>query len=216
VKGMLGLLERAGLVRREGDFDVDLASSEGEQVLPAVDDTVDVPLETTTSVSLDQIYSNAQIALSPYPAERLLRLIEGLKAMDDATRLQTIQAIDAADDTWSIEDPVRDAAAKMSAIEAHAAALRSSVARAERDTQERLEALRKNQETSIAEIRRQITELEGLLAREVARGAQDAASIEAAYQTQRDAVARDLGSLAQAADQFKALVAQFNAVIPTK
>lgn len=213
---MLGLLERAGLVRREGDIDVDLVSAEGDPVIPAVDDTVQVPLEATTNVSLDQIYSNAQIALSPYPAERLLRLIDGLKAMDEATRLQTIQAIDAADDTWSIEDPVRDAAAKMSAIEAHTAALRSSVARAERDTQARLEALRKNQEASIAEIRRQITELEALLEREVARGAQEAASIEAVYQAQRDTVARELGSLAEVADQFRALVAQFNPVIPTK
>ncbi len=213
---MLGLLERAGLVRREDGLDAGLASVEAELAESAAEDAVQVPLEAAPGVSLDQIYANARIAPSPYPAERLLRLIDGLKAMDDATRLQTIQAIDAADDTWSIEDPVRDAAAKMSAIEAHAGALRSSVAQAERDTQARLEALRKNQEASIAEIRRQITELEGLLAREVARGAQEAASIEAGYQTQRDAAARDIGALAQVADQFKALVAQFNAVIPTK
>ena len=157
----------------------------------------------------DRIYAAAGVPSCAYPAERLLRLLEGLKAMDEGLRRQTIQAIDAADDSWTIEDPRRDAAAKVAALERHAASLRAGLAQAEKDTQERLQALIQRQEGTVAEIRRQIADLEGLLAREIARGAQEHAALDAALQSQREAANHEIGNLSRAAAALTGLIAQF-------
>ena len=125
MKGMMDLLERTGLVHRVGDADGMAADTEAvnaTQDAPQTPQTpgmpesapaeVTPPLEQSTGMTLEQVYAAAGVPPCAYPAERLLRLIDGLKAMDEATRRQTIQALDAADDSWSLEDPKRDAAAK--------------------------------------------------------------------------------------------------------
>lgn len=101
-------------------------------------------------MTLEQIYEAAGVPPCAYPAERLLRLIDGLKAMDDATRLTTMRAIDAADDSWSIDDPQRDAAAKVAALERHAASIRAALAHAEQDRQARRQQLSRDSDQARA------------------------------------------------------------------
>jgi hypothetical protein len=233
MKGMLDLLERAGLVRRVGD-DETPAAAEGAgaadseptraaesaaasggaanaavRAAPAAAGPADAPAEAT-ALALEEVYARASVAPCVYPAERLLRLIDGLKAMDEPMRRTTIQAIDAADDSWSIDDPMRDAAAKVAAIERHAATIRAGVAQAEQQTQAELAALQQRQEATVAEVRRQVADLEGLLAREVARGAQGAAALESALQSQRQNAQRELDALARAAGELSSLMAQYS------
>lgn len=216
MKGMLDLLERAGLVRRMDEAgtvpDEPAAADATPQAVapPAVPEPAP-PVEQSTGMSLEQVFAAAGVPPCAYPAERLLRLLDGLKAMDEATRRVTIQAIDAADDSWSIEDPLRDAQAKVASIERHAQAIRAGVAQAEQETQARLQELAQRQESSVAEIRRQIADLDGLLAREIARGAQETAALEAALAAQRENANRELGSLSRAAGALTGLVAQFGA-----
>jgi len=231
----MNLLERAGLVRRVEDPE-DMA--EGAESTGANDAGADhatdpsadgsagqapdfaaadaaPPVEESTGMTLEQVYAAAGVPPCAYPAERLLRLLDGLKAMDGALRHQTIQAIDAADDSWSIEDPQRDAAAKVAAIEAHAASIRTGLAQAEQETQAQVNELTQRQDTSVAEIRRQIADLEGLLAREIARGAQQGAGLESALQTKRENANRELRHLAQAAGELTGLIAQFGSAKTT-
>ena len=233
MKGMMDLLERAGLVRRVDGADglpsdgvTDAAAARGvAEVAPtahAAHAQGDAPhsdavsaVADTTGMTLEQIYATAAVPPCAFPAERLLRLIDGLKAMDAGMRRQTILALDAADDTWSLADPQRDAAAKVAAIEQHALSIRAGVALAEQETTSRLGKLQQLQETSVAEIRRQISDLEGLLGREIARGAQDTAALEAALKTLREAANRELGKLAHAASTLSGLIAQFAAQAPT-
>lgn len=224
MKGMLDLLERAGLVRRVGNDEAPVAAESAEAADPgparaaepaaaASADPAVAPADTladATGLSLEEVYARAGVAPCVYPAERLLRLIDGLKAMDEPMRRTTIQAIDAADDSWSIDDPMRDAAAKVAAIERHAATIRSGVAQAEQHAQAELAALQQRQETTVAEVRRQIADLEGLLAREVARGAQGAAALEATLQAQRQNAQRELDALARAASALSSLIAQYS------
>jgi hypothetical protein len=214
MKGMFNLLERAGLVSRVEDTESAQAdaepSREAPHAAPSGDTDAAAPADRPVGMSLEQIYESAKVPPCPYPAERLLRLIDGLKAMDAPTRRQTIQALDAADDSWSIDDPKRDAAAKVAAIERHAASIRAAVAHDQKETQAGLQELGQRQETTVAEIRRQIAELEGLLAREIARGAAETAQLEAAHQTRRDDANRELAQLAQAAQALTALIAQFD------
>jgi hypothetical protein len=219
MKGMLDLLERAGIVRRVGEEDAAPAQGEPAEAdspppaaepEPASSGAAAAPaLADSAGLSLEQIYARAGVPACAYPAERLLRLLDGLKAMDENTRRTTIQAIDAADDSWSIVDPMRDAAGKVSAIERHAAAIRGGVAQAEQQTERDLAELQLRQDTAVAEIRRQITDLEGLLAREIARGAQAAAALEAALQGQRQQARHELEGLTRAAASLTALMAQF-------
>jgi hypothetical protein len=227
MKGMFDLLEKAGLVRRLGETPgADTALPEepaAEAYAPAEPEVAMEPAGAAAPVeaaapglTLEQIYAAAGVPPSPYPAERLLRLIDGLKAMDEATRRTTIQAIDAADDSWAIEDPMRDAAAKVAALERRSGAIRAAVAQAEQQTQAELGALQQRQEGTVAEIRRQIADLEGLLAREIERGAQGAAALESALATERQRAQQELDQLARAAGALTGLITQFGAPNNTK
>ncbi len=228
MKGMMNLLERAGLVRREGEgealeSELEPASADLRQTQhgspPASLASGDLgsalsndgPVPDVSGLSLAQIYANAGVVAASYPAERLLRLLDGLKAMEEGTRRQAIAAMDAADDTWTIADPLHDASLKIAAIEAHAATLRAGVTQAEQDTQLALASVQQRQDTSVTEIKRQITELEGLLARELARGAQENAALGAALQAKKEAALRELESLMRTVGEFQALVSQFKA-----
>lgn len=221
MKGMMSLLERAGLVRQDDT---------GQDSVPpdAVADSVSAPeqssgADTSAPVampapvyaaasegqSLDQVYAAANVPPCHYPAERLLRLVAGLNAMDEAMRRQTIHAIDAADESWTIDDPLGDAAAKINAIEQHASGLRAGLGQAEQQAQAELAALRQRQETAVAEVKRQISDLEALLTREVTRGAQESAAIEAGLQSRKEAVSQELATLSRTATELRGLIAQF-------
>lgn len=226
MKGMMNLLERAGLVRRDGEGEVlaseaerastDLQQAEHGSSAAALAEgelgaapAADGPVADVSGLSLAQIYSHAGVAAASYPAERLLRLLDGLKAMEEGTRRQAIAAMDAADDTWTIADPLHDASLKIAAIEAHAATLRAGVTQAEQDTQLAMASVQQRQDTSVSEIKRQITELEGLLARELARGAEENAALGAALQSKKETAFRELESLMRTVREFQALVSQF-------
>jgi small-conductance mechanosensitive channel len=217
MKGMMNLLEKAGLVRKEDESNAaDAATGEGTAASEALSPSNDTEAATVAAsgqsafgLTLSQIYESAAIAPSAYPAERLLRLLDGLKAMDEGLRRQTIQAIDSADDSWTINDPISDATAKIAALERHASSINAMVETAERDTEALLVELRNRQGASVTEIRRQIKELEGLLAREISRGTQDAATIEAGLKAKKDDAKRELESLARASNELRQLVMQF-------
>jgi hypothetical protein len=223
MKGMMGFLEKAGLVQRDGNDDAQASASShdapadpGSDIPGFVPDPDPAPqgpvvaLEAASGMGLEAIYAGAGVPPCVYPAERLIRLLDGLSAMDDGLRRQTILAIDAADDTWTLDDPLRDAAAKAAAIDAHARTLRAGVTQAERETRAQLEALNQRQATAVAEIKRQIGELEALLEREIARGVQDNAALNANLQARQDGAARELDGLQQTAHRLRALPAQFN------
>lgn len=65
---------------------------------------------------LDEYYALATVPASPYPAEKLLRVIDGLRALDAGTRKAAVLAMDAADDAWSIADVVLDAQRKIAVL----------------------------------------------------------------------------------------------------
>jgi DNA anti-recombination protein RmuC len=223
MKGMMSLLERAGLVRQD-DRDEAVTSlpdeaaaaaapepASGADNLAAMTPSASGPAMAPVpdGQSLEQVYAAAQVPACHYPAERLLRLVNGLNAMDEAMRRQTIQAIDAADESWTIDDPLGDAAAKIAAIEQHASSLRAGLGQAEQQAQSELAALRERQAAAVAEVKRQISDLEALLTREVTRGAQESASIEAGLQTRKEAVSHELATLSRAAAEFRGLIGQF-------
>jgi hypothetical protein len=211
MKGVWSVLERAGLVREEGgEVPAEADMEPPAEPAAAPEPPPAAPIEAVSGLSLEQVYQAAGVPPAPYPAERLLRLIDGLKAMDEATRRQAIRAMDAADDSWTIEDPIRDAAAKVAALESHAANVRASLSRAESETQAEIARLGQQHESSVAEIMRQMKELEALLSREVARAAQERAGLESALKMKVEGTSRELGNLSRVAGDLRSLVSQFN------
>lgn len=217
MKGVMGFLEKAGLVRMDAppaDALPDPAPASVPE--PAISTPlVDGAVAAAVPLKLDEIYAQAGVPASQYPAERLLRLMDGLSAMDANTRLMAVKAMDAADESWTIDDPLADAQAKAQALALHAELLALNLQALERDTQARIEAVTARREKVVADIRQQMAELDALMAREVARAAQDIAGQEAQLQAAREQAAGQQASLSQLAQQLHNLSAQFGAPAAT-
>jgi hypothetical protein len=217
MKGVMGFLEKAGLVRMDTSHD-DAATPPPPVPAPADEPAAASRPEATvpsngTPLKLDDIYAKAGVTASLYPAERLLRLIEGLSAMDPGTRLMAIKAMDAADESWTIEDPLADAQTKAQALAMHAELLQLNLQALERDTLARIETMTAKREKVVGDIRQQMAELDALMNREVARAAQDIAGQEAQLQAAREHTAGQLASLSQLGQQLQNLSAQFAAPV---
>jgi len=215
MKGMLNFLEKAGLVKSDPPAQAMVAATADTAAMAP---TLANPAASAapvvahgTPLNPDAIYAAAGLGAPIYPAERLLRLIDGLSAMDPATRLMAIQAMDAADESWTIADPLADASAKVQALSVHAQRLQSSLQQLEHETQVRLHAVVTRQEQVVGDIRKQIAELEALVARELARSAQEAAAQETALNAAREQTRRELADLAQISQRLQGLTLQFGA-----
>lgn len=143
----------------------------------------------------EELYEQAGVKPSPFPAEKLLRLLDGLKAMDDKTRTAAVRAMDAADDAWSIEDPVLDAQRKIAALKNCTDELDQVVAAARQQAEADLKARDEYQREATATIRQQIAEMEAALEKELAQVAQERATIQAHLEAARQAGAREAARL---------------------
>lgn len=143
----------------------------------------------------DDIYKSAGVPSSPHSAEKLLKVLDGLASMPVDTRRQVVAAMDAADDTWAVADPVLDAQHKVGALQAEKARLVAAVKQAE----EKAAADNKAQDDYLAsattEIRRQIEELQKTLESEVAGVTQAKGEIDARLRATREAAARETARL---------------------
>ena len=212
MKGMLNFLERAGLIKTEtsvdgAPLDVALDHPDAAPVVAAPDAAA--PITLAEPSNFDDIYLSQGVAPARYPAERLLRLVDGLSAMDEATRQMAIKAMDAADESWTIDDPLADASAKVRALATHGAALQSNLRQIEQETQASLNALAARKDKVVGDIRVQIAELEALVSRELTRFAQETAAQEASLKAAQDQVSRELASMAQVSGRLLALTQQF-------
>lgn len=210
MKGVMGFLAKAGLVTVVDDIPetTDYQPVVEPVTLPEL--TVRVaPVEDQIALSFPEVYAAAGVPPSDYPAEQLLRLLEGLKAMDPATQRTVVAAMDAADDAWTIEDPIRDAEYKVQALAAHANALHAGVESANAETTKLITAVKQREEATVADIRAQIYGLEELMSREIARSVQEQTDLTVALTAKREAANRlvEQGLVTSAA--FKLLVNQF-------
>ena len=106
----------------------------------------------------DAIFGAAGVAPVPFPAEKLLRLLDGLRAMDATTRKMAVLAMDAADDNWDVVDCVADAQRKIAALEGYKHHLAAQVQGSERQTRTQITDMRLRWKTATTSIRTQIAE----------------------------------------------------------
>ncbi len=159
--------------------------------------------------AFEEIFASANLPPSPFPAERLLRLLDGLRAMDEATRKAAVMAMDAADENWTIADPVIDAQRKSVVLESYREGLTAQVASTEQTTAAKIAELTGDQERAVAEIRKQILELEKLLEREVQKKTEQIAALDASLKATRDAVDREGRRITAEIDRLREIPAQF-------
>lgn len=222
MKGMLDFLEKAGLVKRDDASGplaepTDVAQSPVAAAAPVA--SVPEPAAPSPPVSgaplnLDAIYAQAGVGPSLYPAERLLRLMDGLSAMDPATRLMAVQAMDAADESWSIADPLADAAAKTQALAAHSESLQHEAQVLATETQASLQNIAARRDQVVGDIRKQIAELEALVERALARAAQETAAQEAALKDFKDQTEREIAAVTATRQRLQSLAQQFGTTAP--
>jgi hypothetical protein len=141
--------------------------------------------------ALADIYAEAKVPPSRYPAEKLLKLLEGLRTLDAHTRKAAVMAMDAADEDWAVDDAVEDARNKIRALQGAGAAWLEVVKRAEAKAKLDVEAQDRYQHEATSSIRKQIADLEALLAREIEKIAKERAGIEAGLQRTREACGRE-------------------------
>ena len=158
---------------------------------------------------LEEIFSAAGIPASPYPAEKMLRLLDGLRAMDATTRKAAVLAMDTADDNWQIADCVSDAERKIAAIEAYKQHLAAQVAGSEQQVSAQIAEIKSGLENTTAAIRRQISELEQLLQREVAKEAEQTTRLEGTLRATREAAARETRRMASEIERLSEITTQF-------
>lgn len=154
-------------------------------------------------VPFERLYADASTPAATYPAEKLLKVLDGLKAMDPHTRKAAVLAMDAADDAWSVADAVLDAERKIGVLDKYRATLaqrvESMAALAGQEKAKRDEYIAKASDA----IRTQITELEKKLQDETAKMAQEKAAIDASLESARATATREEARLNAEAQRLR-------------
>lgn len=226
MKGFLNLLAKANLIElsdeekaEAGIVNLELPQSDQAAAppeppeLPPLQDMQPTGDGVLESRSIEDIYAAAGLPESPFPAEKLLRLLDGLAAMDAATRKAAVLAMDAADDNWQIGDCIEDAKNKIAALTSYKQYLSSQSQASEQQSVARIEEVRTGMEKASSEIRKQISELEQLLEREISKTAQQTTAIEAGVRAVRETVGRESRRIDTEIERLRQIQAQFKAEI---
>lgn len=134
-------------------------------------------------MTFEDIYSRAGVPNSPYTAETLLRVIDGLRAMSPAQALQTVKAFDDADPRWTVADVLLDADKKVEALRSVQGDLANQVAHADQAYTTAKAAREQKQAKLESDIAAEIAKLNDILK----QGQTEVATEEAAATSQLEA-----------------------------
>lgn len=222
MKGILDFLARAKLVELSAEEQQVAAQAQMEPAAepPAMPEPAPPPqlapseLDVEEGRSFEAIFAAAGVAPSAFPAEKLLRLLDGLRAMDGTTRKAAVLAMDAADDNWKISDCVNDAQQKIAALGGFKNYLAAQLQGSEQQAAEKMSEIRAEQDSATAAIRKQIAELEQLLERKINQSAQETTAIEAKLRATREAAAREARRMDAEIERLREIPLQFRIDAP--
>lgn len=137
------------------------------------------------------LYSEHGVPVSAFPVEKLLAVIEGLSNMQPDQIRMVVAAMDAADTTWTISDPVSDAQAKILVLQAEKARLMATAQQVDVDGKAEITALDEKLTATGADIKQQIESLQTQLHAEITRTAEAKSAVEARSRAAREAAARE-------------------------
>lgn len=194
---LLRALERVGLVETDRahapEADTVVVETPPEEPLAVADAEPAAPIgELVEQRPFDQFYADQSVPPVPFNAEKLLRVLDGLAALDPISRKAAVQALDAADDGWSIDDVLLDAERKARALAVAKRDLEQHARAALQSAREAIEARDLRQQDAVTRIRQQITDLEALLEREVTRATEEKTQFDAQARATKDACQREI------------------------
>lgn len=155
------------------------------------------------------IYGRQGVTEAQFPVERLLKLVEGLRALDPTTRRAAITAMDVADETWSMDDVLADADAKVAALRGHQRQMQGAADGVVQANRERVAALESSRDGRLTELRQQIATLEAQIQEVVGSTAADVAKLQSESESNKAALLRETQRIDAHILNLEELVAQF-------
>lgn len=224
------LLEAARLIERSetdvpmsapaGDDDIDAIIRRAAQAEAAIS-TAPPPLPGDAApaapavagieegLSFADIYARQGLTEAQFPVERLLKLVDGLRALDPATRRAAITAMDVADETWSMEQVLADADAKVAALRGHQRQMQGTADAVVQSNRERIAALESSRDGRVTELRQQIAALEAQIQDAIGTTAADVAKLQSESESNKAALLRETQRIDAHILNLDELVAQF-------
>lgn len=180
---------------------------------PAPSPPPSVPTTSSSEIAedrpFDAIYAEAGVQDAPYTAEKLLRVLDGLKAMDPHTRKAAVIAMDAADEEWTIADAVLDAQRKIRVLEGTSQGIQSQLQQIQQTAAHEKATRDDYLAKAAATIRAKIQELEETLQAETAQIAAQKADIDGKVQNAIAAAARESARLQTEVQRLRQIPATF-------
>jgi hypothetical protein len=228
MRGFMRALEKAGLVERDGseepvdnstiatgeDVDALIARELAQAPTPAQQAAQEAPpsgapVDAIEARSFESIFAEAAIPASPFPAEKMLRLLDGLKTMDLASRKMAVEAMDAADDSWTVDDAVLDAQRKILALTSEKDRINTQTQQLVAQNQQLAQAREEQQRSKVEALRLEIAELERAMATEIASTSADKATLMAAGENAKLAAQREATRLNTEIERMNSLTSLF-------
>jgi hypothetical protein len=205
-----------------GDADIDAIirraaradASAPPPVPPAADAVAAAPAAPAgveEGLAFADIYARQGLSEAGFPVERLLKLVEGLRTLDPATRRAAIMAMDVADETWSMDQVLADADAKIAALRGHQRQLQGTADAIVQANRERTVALESSRDTRVADLRQQIAALEAQIQDAIGSTAADVAKLNAESEANKAALLRETQRIDAHILNLDELAAQFRA-----
>jgi chromosome segregation ATPase len=160
-------------------------------------------------ISTDAIYQQAAVPASAYSVERLAKLIDGLKQLDPATQRAAVLAMDAADDTWAIEDIVEDARKKIDALRTYSEHTSAKLQQIQAKVRDQIQRLNGDKDKAVNDIQAQIADLQKLLESTGAKHAAEIAKLNSQATSAQQAADRERVRVSDQAKKMAALVQPF-------
>ncbi len=179
------------------------AASPGDAAESAPTVTIEEGLEFA------DIYARQGVAGAQFPVERLLKLVDGLRALDPTTRRAAITAMDVADETWSMDQVLADADAKILALRGHQQALKAIAENLGNVNRERIASLESGRDGAVAALREQIATLEAQIHEAVGSTAAEVAKLQSQSESAKAALQRETQRIDAHIINVEELVAQF-------
>jgi hypothetical protein len=171
------------------------ASSPPPTAAPTSTGTTPAPTSIVEGVAFSDIYAKANVPSIPYTADMLLNVVDKLRAMPREQVIQMVNAMDDADDRWTVGDVLNDANLKRNALQGQITALGSTLKTAEETCNAKVMHAQTQLEAITTEIKAQIAALEQTLAEAKQEADQDKVAATAQLAATREAHARETARL---------------------
>jgi len=176
-----------------------------------------VPVSASASImemTADQVFVAAALADTPNSAQRVLKLIAGLAMFPKEQQVVMLRAMDAADDAWSEREVLEDARRRQASLRNHVQAI-------EAEKQERLQRVAANAEAAnaesqraLADIDRQMNELQQLREQTIARATTELSELEHQRKSVEESAERARRGITSVINAFSELITFFTGTDP--